>query len=66
MTTKVHIVNFGPNAVVVHKVDPTRASAEPVLATSGGADPIVHQHESIDLYVHSTQSLAIIEKPSEK
>jgi len=57
MTTKVHIVNFGPQPI---KIIPYNPETE-VLDTKTFA-PEVYPQQSVDLYVHSTQALMIIEK----
>jgi hypothetical protein len=58
MTTKVHIVNFGPQAVIV-----TRTS----LQTGEDLkfqEPPIYPQQSVDVYVHDSQNIVISEKKS--
>jgi hypothetical protein len=55
MTTKVHIVNFGPDVVEVRSVDSTTQQMT-------GSTPSLFAQQSVDLYVHSNQSINISER----
>lgn len=54
MTTKVHIVNFGPDNVVVLSKDPATHEVKHELFT-------VSPQMSVDVYVHSGQALEVRE-----
>lgn len=55
MTTRIHIVNFGPDLVDVHTKNPE--TGEPT-----GNCPSLGAQQSTDAYVHSTQSVEIVER----
>lgn len=57
MTTKVHIVNFGPDAISFTLVEPATGAE----LQHAGKIPDLHAQQSADIYVHSGQDLVIKE-----
>ena len=59
MTTRIHIVNFGPDGVDVATVNPE--TNEVINATT-----TIYTQQSTDVYVHSGQAVKVSEvKPKE-
>jgi hypothetical protein len=56
MTTRVHIVNFGPDVVDITLSDPETKAVNPSGVPSLGSQ------QSVDLYVHSTQQVTVTER----
>lgn len=56
MTTRVHIVNFGPDAVDVKLKNPK----EPGVPMN--EVPSLFAQQSVDVYVHDTQAVEVTEK----
>jgi hypothetical protein len=54
MTTKIHIVNFGPQAVDVTLVNPDPNEEMPT-------SPTLYTQQSTDVYVHSGQAVRVEE-----
>lgn len=59
MTTRVHIVNFGPDIVDVKLKNPE--TGEPL---SGPESPSLGSQQATDVYVHGTQSFEVVERKS--
>lgn len=64
MTTKVHIVNLGPQPVEVLGVAPSTEQVDnsylrPVI-------PVLHPQQFMDVYVHSTQAIKLTECSDKK
>jgi len=59
MTTRVHVVNLGGDAVVVDYADP-----ETNIPPEHGKGKVLYSHESENFYVHPTQNLVISERPA--
>jgi hypothetical protein len=55
MTTKIHIVNFGPQAVDVILVNPDINEETPTSA------PTLYTQQSTDMYIHSGQAVRVEE-----
>lgn len=61
MTTRIHVVNFGPDYVELTPVDPTK-STEILIQTKPSTK--LGPQQSADLYVYDSQSIVIQEKKS--
>jgi len=57
MTTRIHIVNFGPERVVAQTINPKTSEPNPTAPVELGAQ------QSTDLYVYDSQSVIVQEKP---
>jgi hypothetical protein len=59
MTTRVHVVNLGPDVVIVKTVNP---------ATNGTlniADAVLYPGDSFNQYVYDNQAVQVVEKPKQ-
>jgi hypothetical protein len=61
MTTRVHIVNFGPDAVNIEMLDPQTGQKAGVSIP----DQILYSQQSSDIYVHDTQAFTVVEAKKE-
>lgn len=61
MTTKVHIVNFGPDNILVRPGTPGDLLSLSLVPGEGISAQVLYPQQSVDLYVHSTQQLVITE-----
>lgn len=57
MTTRIHVVNFGPEAVDVKVFNPQTGEADPERQA-----PSLFAQQSTDVYVHDTQAITVTEK----
>jgi hypothetical protein len=55
MTTRIHVVNFGPDAVKVMTIDPENGYCS-------GVPTDLYAQQSTDIYVHSGQDIRVSEK----
>lgn len=55
MTTRVHIVNYGPDSVVVK-------TTNPATGVDQVPDEDVYPQNAVDRYVHDAQAISISEK----
>lgn len=56
MTTKIHVVNFGPDAVNVSAVDP-----ETNVKIDSGENVRLYPQQSCEIYVHDSQAVRVVE-----
>lgn len=56
MTTRIHVVNFGPDVINVTAVDP-----ETNIKIDSGENAQLYPQHSCDIYVHSSQAVRVIE-----
>lgn len=56
MTTRIHVVNFGPDAVNVSAVDP-----ETNVKIDSGENARLYSQQSCEIYVHDSQAVRVVE-----
>lgn len=56
MTTRIHIVNFGPDIVDINAKNPESGEL------NAGSIPSLGAQQSTDVYVHSSQSVEVSER----